>query len=243
MYGLLVLRSLLFYLGYVLLTTWFSLSAVAFLSFAPWSWSYRYLMLWNRAVLGWLAISCGVRYRVVGRERLPTEPCVLLSKHQSQWETFFLQILLTPIVPVLKRELLKIPGFGWAIRQIRPIAIDRSNPKQALQQIGTQGLERLASGCSVYLFPEGTRIPYGQKGKYARSGAKLAIDAGVPVVPVAHDAGRFWPAHQFVKYPGVITVTIGEPINTAGRDSRSVTAEVEAWIEAQLPIEGGVAIR
>lgn len=234
MRGWLALRSLLFYIGYTLLTTWFSLSAVIFLSFAPYMWSYRYLMLWNRSVLGWLRLSCGVRYRVVGRDNLPSSPCVILSKHQSQWETFFLQILLLPVVPVLKRELLSIPGFGWAIRQIHPIAIDRGNPKQALQQINSQGLDRLANGCSVYLFPEGTRIPYGEKGKYARGGARLAIDAGVPLVPVAHNAGKYWPARQFIKYPGTISVVIGEPIDCSGRDSRSVTAEVEAWIEGQL---------
>ena len=234
MRGWLAFRSLLFYIGYTLLTTWFSLSAVIFLSFAPYKWSYRYLMLWNRAVLAWLALTCGVRYRVIGREHLPKGPCVILSKHQSQWETFFLQILLSPVVPVLKQELLNIPGFGWAIRQIHPIAINRGNPKQALQQINRQGLDRLAGGCSVYLFPEGTRIAYGEKGKYARGGARLAIDAGVSVVPVAHNAGKYWPARQFIKYPGTITVVIGEPIDCAGRDSRAVTAEVEAWIEGQL---------
>lgn len=228
------LRSVLFYLGYIALTTWFSLSAVAFLSFAPYRWSYRYLMWWNRSVLAWLSWTCGVRFRVIGRQHLPDGPCVMLAKHQSQWETFFLQLLKTPSVPVLKRELLSIPGFGWAIRQIHPIAIDRDHPRQALQQIQQQGLQRLKEGCSVYLFPEGTRIPYGQRGKYARSGAQLAINAGVPLVPVAHDAGRYWPAKQLIKYPGTITVAIGEPISTTGRDSRSLTAEVESWIEQQL---------
>ena len=228
------LRTLLFYLGYLGLVLWFSVTALLLLSLAPYRWRYGYLMWWNRAVLGWLRLSCGIRYRVSGREQLPEGACVLLAKHQSPWETFYLQLLKTPSVPVLKRELLRIPGFGWTIRQIHPIAIDRGNPRQALRQIRQQGLDRLGRGCSVYLFPEGTRIPYGQRGNYARSGAQLAIDAGVPVVAVAHNAGKYWPARRFLKYPGTIDVALSPPLATAGRDSRSLIAEVEEWIESRI---------
>lgn len=233
MHPILALRTTLFYLGYTVLTTWFSLTAVTLLGFAPYHRRYTYLVSWNRAVLYWLRLTCGVRYQVEGREHLPSTPCVILAKHQSQWETFFLQIIQRPIVPVIKRELLNIPGFGWALRLIHPIAIDRGNPKQALRQINQQGCARLADGISVYLFPEGTRIPYGQRGRYARGGASLAVAAGVPVIPVTHNAGRYWPARQFLKYPGTIRVVIGAPIDPQGRDSRSIIQEVETWIEEQ----------
>lgn len=230
----LTLRTCVFYIGYTLLTTWFSLTGVIFLAFAPYAWRWRYLSWWNRLTLTWLALICGVRYRVIGADNIPVEPCIFLSKHQSQWETYYLQIIKLPIVPVLKRELLNIPGFGWGLRLLRAIAIDRGSPKQALRQINQQGQERLREGISIYIFPEGTRIPYGQTGKYARGGAGLAIATGAQVVPVAHNAGKFWPARRFLKYPGTITVVIGTPINPEGRDSRDITEQVQTWIEDQL---------
>lgn len=230
----LVLRSALFYGGYSLLTVWFSVTGVLFCLWLPYRIRIVYLGWWNFATLRWLTFTCGVRYEVRGREHLPAGPCVILAKHQSQWETYFLQVLKRPIVTVLKRELLNVPFFGWGLRMLEPIAIERSNPKQALKRIMDEGQRRLAEGRSVMIFPEGTRTPVGQAGNYARSGATLACKAGVAIVPVAHNAGQCWPAKKFVKYPGLVQVVIGAPIDTTGKDGRELTETVKNWIEGEL---------
>ncbi len=231
---LLGIRAALFYFGYSLLTVWFSVTGVLFCKLLPYRARYRYLTGWNFLVMGWLRMTCGITCRVRGRELLPPGPFVLLSKHQSQWETFFLQVLRPPIATVLKQELLRVPFFGWGLALLEPIAIDRSNPKQALRQIMEQGARLLGMGRSVMIFPEGTRIAPGQVGNYARSGATLACKAGVPIVPVAHNAGLFWPSKKFLKYPGVIEVVIGAPIDTAEGDSRALTEQVKQWIENEI---------
>ena len=225
-------RTLLFYIGYVLLTGWFSTTGILFLWFAPLAIRGRYLITWNRWILIWLRLTCGVRYNIVGS--VPEGHYVVMAKHQSQWETFYLQYAFFPIGIVLKRELLKLPFFGWGLKLVDPIAIDRSNPKAALRYIMDEGTRRLQDGRRVLIFPEGTRTPIGQKGSYARSGANMAIAAGVPVVPVSHNAGACWPARQFLKYPGTVTVVIGEPISTENTNSRALTAQVEEWIEKEL---------
>jgi len=241
---LLVLRSALFYSGYSLLTVWFSLTGVLFLSWLPYRARAAYLGYWNFATLHWLRLTCGVRFTIRGLERLPPGPCVILSKHQSQWETYFLQVMKRPVATVLKQELLNVPFFGWGLRLLEPIAIDRGSPKQALKHIMEDGQRRLEQGRSVMIFPEGTRTPVGQVGNYARSGATLACKAGVPVVPVAHNAGRCWPAKKFIKYPGLIEVVIGAPIATAGSDGRELTETVKTWIEHELTqMQGGAAGR
>lgn len=233
---LLILRSLLFYGGYSLLTVWFSLTGLLFFSWLPYGARAAYLGLWNFAALRWLALTCGVRYVVRGRERLPPGPCVILSKHQSQWETYFLQVMKRPVATVLKKELLHVPFFGWGLRLLEPIAINRENPKQALKQIMLDGQKRLAQGRSVMIFPEGTRTPVGRVGNYTRSGAMLACKAGVPIVPVAHNAGHCWPAKKFLKYPGLIEVVIGNPIDTGDGDSRALTETVKTWIETEVTL-------
>lgn len=224
-------RTLVFYLGYVVLTGWFTITGLLFFSFLPLSIRGPYLITWNKWILVWLRISCGVRYRIVGE--IPQGHYVVMSKHQSQWETFYLQYAFFPVGVVLKRELLKVPFFGWALRLMEPIAIDRSNPKAALRHILNEGVSRLQQGKRVLIFPEGTRTAAGQKGTYARSGANIAIAAGAPVVPVAHNAGACWPARKFIKTPGLVTVVIGEPIASENSDSRHLTAQVEQWIEGQ----------
>ncbi|MBB3048642.1 1-acyl-sn-glycerol-3-phosphate acyltransferase [Litorivivens lipolytica] len=228
----LFVRTLLFYIGYVLLTGWFSTTGILFFWFTPLSIRGRYLITWNQWILIWLRLTCGVRYNVVGS--VPEGHYVVMAKHQSQWETFYLQHAFFPIGIVLKRELLKLPFFGWGLKLVDPIAIDRSNPKAALRYIMDEGTRRLKDGRRVLIFPEGTRTSVGQKGTYARSGANMAIAAGVPVVPVSHNAGVCWPPKKFLKYPGTITVVIGEPIATDNISSRELTAKVEGWIEAEL---------
>lgn len=233
---LLVVRSALFYFGYSLLTVWFSLTGLLLFSWLPYGARVVYLGYWNFATLYWLALTCGVRFRVRGREHLPPGPCVILSKHQSQWETYFLQVLKRPVATVLKQELLNVPFFGWGLRLLEPIAIDRGSPKQALKHIMEDGLRRLRQGRSVMIFPEGTRTPVGKVGNYARSGATLACKAGVPIVPVAHNAGHFWPAKKFLKYPGLIEVVIGPAIDTTDGDGRELTETVKNWIEHELTL-------
>jgi 1-acyl-sn-glycerol-3-phosphate acyltransferase len=160
-----------------------------------------------------------------------------MSKHQSQWETFYLQTLFNPLCTILKKELLLLPFFGWGLRVMEPIAIDRSSKRGALRTVQKTGLLRLQAGRSVLVFPEGTRTPPGEKQPYARSGAHLAMAAGVPILPVAHNAGLRWPPGKLLKYPGTVTVVIGEPIETVDlgnlQDEKLLTAKVEAWIESQ----------
>jgi 1-acyl-sn-glycerol-3-phosphate acyltransferase len=234
-------RAAVFYSGYALLTIWFSVTGAVFCRWLPFNTRYTYLTLWNHAVLHWLRLVCGVRVEVHGREHLPAAPYVLLCKHQSQWETFILQILHPPVITVLKKELLSVPFFGWGMALLEPICIDRSNPKQALRAVMDQGQDQLARGRRVMIFPEGTRTPVGQVGNYARSGATLACKAGVPIVPIAHNAGRFWPSKRFIKYPGVIQMVIGAPIDTTDRDSKDLTEQVKNWIEGEIARMDGTA--
>jgi 1-acyl-sn-glycerol-3-phosphate acyltransferase len=158
---------------------------------------------------------------------------VILSKHQSAWETLAFQQIFPPQVHVLKRELLWLPFFGWGLALMSPIPIDRGRGLSALRQIARRGKRRLEQGFWVVVFPEGTRVAPGRRRKYQMGGAWLAAHAGAPVVPVAHNAGRCWPRNSFLKYPGKVTVRIGPPIDSAGRDPGTINAEAEQWIETQ----------
>ena len=184
---------------------------------------------------GWF---CGVRYRVQGMEHLPksdTEGVVLLSKHQSTYETFLLPAIMPrPLAYVFKKELLQIPFFGWSIGSLDMIHIDRSQRARAFVHVIKRGKQLLGQGVWVIMFPEGTRTARGEKGTYQASGARLAIEAGVPVVPVAVTSARCWPRKALVKIPGVVDVSIGRPIPTAGRKSDELMQEVQAWIEAEM---------
>ena len=231
---IMLLRSMLFYLLYMLIVFVFGLISTISGPFLGYLNRHRLLttagMLINRA----LSLTCGINVQVDGLENVPHTPCVILSKHQSTWEVFFLQRLFMPVSTILKQELLKIPFFGWGIRLMHPIAIDRSNPRQAMKQVMQQGTQRISEGNRVVIYPEGSRIPYGKIGKYGRSGAALAIAAGVPIIPVAHNAGYCWPARQLMKRPGTIHVIIGKPIIvTAESNSQVVTEQVKDWIETQ----------
>lgn len=233
---IMLLRSVLFYILYMLIVFVFGLVATCSGPFLSYLNRHRLLttagMLINRA----LSLTCGIKVQVDGLENVPQTPCVILSKHQSTWEVFFLQRLFMPVSTILKQELLKIPFFGWGIRLMHPIAIDRSNPRHAMKQVMQQGKQRLDEGNRVVIYPEGSRIPFGKIGKYGRSGAALAIAAGVPIIPVAHNAGYCWPARQLMKRPGTIHVIIGKPIIVAPESSSQiVTEQVRDWIETQQP--------
>ena len=181
-----------------------------------------------------LRVVCGIRHEVRGLENIPEKPCVVLCKHQSAWETLALQQIFPPQAWVLKRELLWLPFFGWGLAMTSPIAIERSDGKGAMKQLLKQGRERLAQGFFVVVFPEGTRVPFGRRGKYKIGGAMLAASSGAPVVPVAHNAGRLWGRNAFSKHSGVITMSIGAPIETQGRKAEEINAEAEAWIENEI---------
>ena len=199
---------------------------------------HRIIISWCNLVIGSARLVCGVRYQVIGREHLQNlqGPVVVMSKHQSTWETLYLQMLFFPASTILKKSLLDIPFFGWGLRGLRPIGIDRDNPRDALRQVRAGGEQGIKDGLNIVLFPEGTRMQMGERGKYARSGADIAIASNVKVIPVAMNAGCCWPGDSSIKKPGLITVHIGAPIDPTGKTSRDLTQEVEDWIETQMPL-------
>ncbi len=199
----------------------------------------RVVAIWSRFNLWVLRKVCGNSYQVKGTEHIPDQPSVILSNHQSTWETLALQTIFPPISFVFKKELLWIPFFGWGLAANRPIAINRSRKVNALEQLLRQGRILLEEGRWLALFPEGSRTPPGRIVKYQVGGAYVAVSCGVKVVPVAHNAGYFWEKKSFLRYPGVVDMVIGEPIETAGRTARDVNSEAEAWIReamSTLPI-------
>ncbi len=230
---MLFMRSLIFLLLQIVITPIFSLLALFTFPCSRIT-RYRFISLWARIMLRLLHLVCGIHHQVKGLENIPEQPCVVMCKHQSAWETLALQVIFPPQVWVLKRELLWIPFFGWALALTSPIAIKRSDGKGAVKQLLKQGKQRLKDGFFVVIYPEGTRIPYGQRGKYKVGGALLAASAKVPVVPVAHNAGRLWGRQAFTKCPGLITMSIGESIATQGLKAEQINRQAEAWIEAEV---------
>jgi 1-acyl-sn-glycerol-3-phosphate acyltransferase len=226
------LRSVLFALALAVITPPYAVVALA--TFAlPRMTRYRIISGWSRMVIFLAKKMLGIDWRVEGREHLPGRPAVILSKHQSAWETMAFQLIFPPQVHVLKRELLWIPFFGWGLALMSPIAIDRSRGVAALRSIARRGRERLEQGFWVVIFPEGTRVAPGERRAYQIGGAWLAAASGVPVVPVAHNAGLFWPRNAFLKRPGTVTVRIGPAIDPADRDPKTISAIAETWIEEQ----------
>ena len=229
---MILLRSSLFALALILVTPPYAL--IALLTFPlPRMLRYRIISGWSRLVVLLSRAILGIRWEVQGREHLPARPAVILSKHQSAWETLAFQHIFPPQVLVLKRELLWIPFFGWGLALMSPIAIDRSRGVAALRNIARRGRERLQQGFWVVVFPEGTRVAPGERRHYQLGGAFLAAASGVPIVPVAHNAGRVWPRNAFLKRPGTITVRIGPPIESADRNPKALNALAETWIEEQ----------
>ena len=235
------IRTVLFYLLLSVSACVWCILSVFVAPFLPFRARYRFVnQTWCRCAV-WLAkVVLGIRYEVKGLENIPQRPCVILAKHQSTWETFFLSALFEPLSQVIKRELLYVPFFGWAMAMLKPIAIDRSNPKAALKQLAKQGHERLEQGSWVLIFPEGTRIATGQIGKFSRGGASLAVNANLPVLPIAHNAGEFWPKQGWGKTPGTIQVVIGPVMHAEGTGPRAIAELNErafAWIsQAQRDI-------
>ena len=194
-----------------------------------------------RAIYG-LRTICGVNWRVTGEENLPRLdadghqlPAILLVKHQSQYETFLMPLIMPrPLAFVFKKELLYIPFFGWGIGLVDMIHIDRKLGKQAFQKVAEQGKRLLARGTWVIMFPEGTRIPRGKAGQYKSGGTRLAVETGAPVVPIAVTSAKCWPRKAFIKRPGMVDVSIGKPISSVGRDPDELLVEVQTWIESEM---------
>ena len=227
------LRSLVYEILRFVITVIFAVIALLTFPFKPIA-RYRIITAWSRLVMGLGRVICGVRYRVVGRDNIPQDPCIVLSKHQSAWETLAYQIILPPQVWVLKRELLRVPFFGWGLAMMSPIAIDRGSATRALKQTLEQGKSRLSDGWWIVIFPEGTRIAPGKRGRYHLGGAWLACKTGAPVLPIAHNAGTVWGRNAFIKYPGTITVSIGPVIRPAGMTADALNRKAEDWIENEV---------
>ena len=227
-----ILRSTIFYFGY--LGSGFVASIMACLigPFIGLEKRLKLFALWPKFTNWYLHLTCGIKVNVIGQENLPSSPCVIVSNHQGQWETFSMQYLFHPVCTLLKRELLYIPLWGWAMKMLHPIAINRGKPKEAIVQTLEEGSERLKKGLYVLLFPEGTRVKAGRVGKYARSGFELAKRNNVKILPLCHNSGDCWPAHKFIKKSGTINLHIGEPFFV--QDSKESAEEVQQWVERKL---------
>jgi len=234
------LRALMFAGAQVLLTPLFALVALATFPL-PHLQRYRLIRYYAYTMLYLARVICGIRYRVLHAERIPPGPCVVLAKHQSAWETFAFQKILPPQVWVLKRELLWIPFFGWGLALTRPIAIDRAAGARAFRQLLAQGRDRLASGFWVVVFPEGTRVAPGASAPYHPGGAHLAARTGTTVLPVAHNAGYCWGKGWLEKRPGLVTVSIGPPIDPHGLTTEEINRRAREWIEAEVRRMGSAA--
>ncbi len=226
------IRSLIFTLGQWLFTPIFSV--LALLTF-PFSRIKRnqIISLWARSMLWWLKVTCNITYRIEGAEHIPNHPCVILAKHQSAWETLAFQLIFPAQCYVMKRELLWIPFFGWGLAMTSPVAINRRAGREALKQLVAKGKARISQGLWVVVFPEGTRIAPKTKVKFHIGGAWLATGAKATVLPVAHNAGTCWPKNSMRKHPGVITVSIGVPIDASVLKPDTLNQQVEAWINAE----------
>ena len=229
---MIVVRSAIFYLGYLSSGVIASLLACVV---GPFLGLENRLRLFSQCpkFANWLLhLSCGIKVEIIGKENLPNEPCVIVSNHQGQWETYSMQYLFHPMCTLLKKELLYIPLWGWAMKMLNPIAINRNKPKEAILQTLEEGSDRLKKGMYVLLFPEGTRVKAGRVGKYARSSFELAKRNGVMILPLCHNSGDCWPAHKFIKKPGKITLNIGKPFYV--EDSRKSAIDVREWVEKKL---------
>jgi len=228
-----LLRSSLYAFYQLVITIAFAVLALP-LVLLPAPVRYRFITLWSRLMLAGAEAILGIRYQVLGAENTPSPPFIVLAKHQSAWETFAFQVIFPTQVWVVKRELLWIPFFGWGLALLEPIAIDRASGPRALHQLLEQGRERLARRYCIVIFPEGTRIAPGSRGKYQVGGAWLAVKTGTPVVPVAHNAGALWGRRAFIKRPGVVTVSIGAPIDSRQLAPDELIRRVEDWIEGEM---------
>lgn len=227
---MLFLRSLLYFLGSLLVLI--ILVTITLTLFpAPLRVRYAILVNWSKFCIWWLCITLNIKLKIIGKENIPKTPCVIISNHQSVWESIGLQTIYPYQTWVLKQELLWIPIFGWGLAMLKPIVINRGEKLKALKKVIKQGTEKIAEGIFVVIFPEGTRQPYGQLGEYQKGGVSIAKKANVDISPVYHNAGKVWPKGSFIKYPGTITVAVGKPISTIGKSTTILIKEVKDWTQ------------
>ncbi len=230
---MLVIRSLFFWSGLVISLVFFLIAGLLVFPFSP-QIRFRVLSGWARFCLFWMRVTCELDYVVDGRENIPDKAGIVFCKHQSNWDSLVLQDIFPMQTWVLKRMLLWIPFLGWGLAMLNPVAIDRSAGRQALNQLVEQGTERLKEGRWMVIFPEGTRIAPGKKGKYHMGGSILAQKSGASVVPVAHNAGEFWPRRGLILRSGTIQVSIGPVIESKNRSASEINKLAETWIEDKV---------
>jgi 1-acyl-sn-glycerol-3-phosphate acyltransferase len=229
-----LIGSLIFTLFLFAWTFFYAIFFVIACSFLPFRKRFVLARVWGLVLLWALKVTCRLDYRIEGRENLPDGNHIALWKHSSSWETIAMAVVFPRQVWVLKRELTWIPVVGWGIRQLHAIAIDRKSGHSAVGQVVEQGKQRLDEGDWIMIFPEGTRMPPGQTRRYGVSGTLLAVERNKLIVPVAHNAGSYWPRRGWMKKPGTVRVVIGPPIEPAGRDVREINKQVQDWIESTV---------
>lgn len=225
-------RILLFYAGIIPATILFSCMGLFFILF-PLKVRYWFITRWSYFFILWAKITCGLKYHVEGLENIPNTASVVVANHQSTWETIFMQTLLPRQSWVLKRELLWIPFFGWGLALLSPIAVNRSN-KFSVKSLLFQGTAKLREGSWILIYPEGTRVAYGKNKAFKKTASSLAIAAHTPILPIVHNAGKFWPRGPWPTKPGTITIKIGKAIpNTNEQNVADLTNKLEQWINTE----------
>ena len=225
---MLLLRSLLYFVGSIISLILITLCGL-FLVFANYSTRHKFLSQWAIFCIWWLKITLNITTNIIGQENVKKSPCIIISNHQSTWETLAFQTIFPAHTWVLKQELLWLPIFGWSLAMLKPIIINRGDKLKAIKKVIKQGADRLNKGISIVIFPEGTRQPYKHLGEYQNGGAAIAKKSGYEIVPVYHNAGNLWPKGSFIKKPGVITVIIGEVISDSNLTSSEVTEKIRNW--------------
>lgn len=227
------LRSLLFNFGMIFFTIPFTVISLFTFPFTH-KYRYKFISIWAKSIIAWLKITCKLDFKLEGIENIPKKPCVVFCNHQSAWETLALQLVLPPQVWVLKKELLLIPFFGWGLWLTSPIAINRSAGKKALLQMFNQGVKKLKKGFFIIIFPEGTRLAPNENKKYHIGGSWLAKKLHVPILPVSHNSGYFWPKNSFLKFPGIVKIKIGPVISTDKLKPEDLNTKVKKWIDSNV---------
>ena len=225
---MLFLRSLLYFVGSIISVITITLCGLFFV-FSPYSTRQKFLSQWAIFCIWWLKITLNITTTIIGQENVNKSPCVIISNHQSTWETLAFQTIFPAHTWVLKKELLWLPVFGWSLALLKPIIINRGDKLNAIKKVILQGSDRLNKGISVVVFPEGTRQPYNQLGDYQNGGAAIAKKTGYDIIPVYHNAGKIWPKGSFIKKPGVITIVIGKAISSSSMTSSGITEEIRNW--------------
>ena len=225
---MLFFRSLLYFIGSIISVITITLCGLFFV-FSPYSTRQKFLSQWAIFCIWWLKITLNITTRIIGQENVNKSPCVIISNHQSTWETLAFQTIFPAHTWVLKKELLWLPVFGWSLALLKPIIINRGDKLNAIKKVISQGSDRLKNGISVVVFPEGTRQPYNQLGEYQNGGAAIAKKSGYDIIPVYHNAGKIWPKGGFIKKSGVITIVIGEAISSSNMTSSGITEEIRNW--------------